>query len=151
MDMFTGVRHAQGSDQNDRAGTGSRSMSADLSSLLPFSSSCLFACMVFPTCLCLRSTSVYSDLSQVFPQVCPDSMVVSPNLLLPSQIPEGVSCTRRRSPRDQLLIEAKDGERRQSGALVLGLVSSWLCNLTRPFLFTDILFSFLIYEIWVCI
>lgn len=144
MDTFTGLRHAQGSDQNDREGTGSRTMSADFSSLLPFSSRCPFVCMVFPTYLCLQSTSVYSELSRVFPQVHPDYMVVSPNLLLPSQIPEGVSCTRRRSPRDQLLIEAKDGERRQSGALVLGLVSSWLCNLTRPLLFTDLLFSFLI-------
>lgn len=36
---------------------------------------------------------------------------------------------------------------RKSGALALGLVSSQLCYLTRPLLFTGPLFSFLIYEI----
>ena len=36
---------------------------------------------------------------------------------------------------------------RKSGALALGFVSSQLCYLTRPLLFTGPLFSFLIYEI----
>lgn len=41
MDTVTGVRSAQGRDQNDKEGTGSRTMSAEFSSLLPFSSSYL--------------------------------------------------------------------------------------------------------------
>lgn len=114
MDTFTGVRSAQGRDQNDREGTGSRTMSLIFHLYFHFLLVALLPVWSSPLASAYRTPLFIQDLTQVFSQVYPDYMVVSTNLLLPSQIPEGVSCTRRRSPRDQLLTEAEDGEEKES-------------------------------------